>query len=217
MADNHYILIQGTDNQQSLEIQSIISSYEQIFKQQTQALTEEKSQLANQSKATFLSLMSHELRTPLNAIHGFAQIQQFKLADQPELLSGNQRILNAGHHLLSSIVEMLDFVELKEQNLELQNVPCDLNQCLVTAIDETADLQQTHNIIISCPATDVKVRADERLLIKVIKHLLCNAIKFNQANGTVDIRIKLINHGHIEIAFKDSGVGISDSDQRHLF
>lgn len=219
LGNNPYILIQGTDNKQSLEMQSVISNYDALYKQQTQALTEEKekSQAADHSKALFLSRMSHELRTQLNVVMGFAQKQQPKLSEDTELGSNNQRIISACDHLLELIIKMLDFIELEEHQLDIQLAPCDLHQCLSVGIEAYSDLQQSQNVAIHYQPTDVMVKADEGRLIQVIKKLICNGMKFNHNNGSVNITVKTVDKMHIEVAFEDTGIGVDAADQPRLF
>ena len=58
--------------------------------------------------------------------------------------------------------------------------------------------------------------ADERKVKQILLNLLSNAVKFTPEGGRVDVRAKL-GTDQVEIAVKDSGVGISAEDQAKLF
>ena len=59
-------------------------------------------------------------------------------------------------------------------------------------------------------------QADERKVKQVLLNLLSNAVKFTPDGGRVDVSAKL-DTDKVEIAVKDTGVGISPEDQASLF
>jgi signal transduction histidine kinase len=59
-------------------------------------------------------------------------------------------------------------------------------------------------------------QADERKVKQILLNLLSNAVKFTPEGGKVNVSAKL-NADKIEIAVKDTGVGISAEDQAKLF
>jgi signal transduction histidine kinase len=59
-------------------------------------------------------------------------------------------------------------------------------------------------------------QADERKVKQILLNLLSNAVKFTPDGGRVDVSAKL-NTDNVEIAIKDTGVGISPEDQASLF
>ena len=58
--------------------------------------------------------------------------------------------------------------------------------------------------------------ADERKVKQILLNLLSNAVKFTPEGGRVDISAKQ-NGEAVEIAVKDTGIGISADDQTKLF
>jgi signal transduction histidine kinase len=61
-----------------------------------------------------------------------------------------------------------------------------------------------------------RINLDPSLLRNVILNLLSNAIKFSPENGIIHIS-STVTSQNIIIAVKDSGLGISEEDQEHLF
>ncbi|MCJ8272706.1 MAG: HAMP domain-containing histidine kinase [Psychrosphaera sp.] len=213
-----YILVQGVDNHDALEMKSMISAYDAIFKAQTEELTKakEQSQADSQAKSQFLSRMSHELRTPLNAILGFAQVQAIKLADCADTLKNNEYIINGGFQLLELIEKMFDFVEMEDQKMDVQNASCDLNQCLGEAITQCANLKAKHQVTVNYQPTQLMVIANQERLIQVLKELLTNAIKFNTLGGFVNMTVVKAKENKIEIGFEDSGVSLTPAEEAKL-
>ena len=64
--------------------------------------------------------------------------------------------------------------------------------------------------------SDIWVQADPLRLKQTIINLLSNAVKYNKDGGTVDLTI-LKDGDFFTINCKDTGIGISKSDQKKLF
>ncbi len=61
-----------------------------------------------------------------------------------------------------------------------------------------------------------EIRADERKVKQVMLNLLSNAVKFTPDGGKIAVRAKL-DTDHVEVAVKDTGVGIAPEDQEVVF
>jgi signal transduction histidine kinase len=57
---------------------------------------------------------------------------------------------------------------------------------------------------------------DKKLLKNILFNLISNAIKFSPEGGAIEIDSHASNSS-IKISVKDSGIGISAEDQKHLF
>jgi len=214
-----YILVQGIDNPQSLEIQKMIESYDSVFKAQTQELNQakEKSQQASEVKSQFLSRMSHELRTPMNAILGFAQLQAIQLNEESELKQNNEHILKAGFDLLELIEKMFDFVETEQHEEKLELSEVSLQHCLNDAVTHCLKQSQTDNITINSPSTNLIVKAHGEKLTNIFKELINNGIKFNNPGGYININVFKIDDSEVEISFSDGCGNINDDEIDKLF
>ena len=179
----------------------------------------DEAEKANVSKSQFLSRMSHELRTPMNAILGFSQLlKRLDLDDKQS--SYNDEILLAGNHLLSMISDILDLSIIESGNLtvSMSDVPLArvMHEC-VSMVKHKLDFRniQIHNLI---PADDdITLRVDETRLKEVLVNLLTNAVKYNTDNGLVSIGYKQVYKNNIRIHVSDTGKGLSDDDQIHIF
>jgi PAS domain S-box-containing protein len=175
---------------------------------------------ASRLKSEFLASMSHELRTPLNAIIGFSEVLRDGLVG--ELSAGQldytNEISRAGHHLLSLINDILDLskVEAGKMELDLESIALrPLFENALKIVRERASINQISLSYEVDPQLE-SIAADGRKLRQIIYNLLSNAVKFTPNRGSVCLRAKL-EDGSVLFSVEDSGIGISEEDQKRLF
>ena len=175
---------------------------------------------ANHAKSEFLSNMSHELRSPLNAILGFAQLME---AGSPRPTPNQQaslnQILRGGWYLLTLINEILDLALIESGNLSLSLEPVSLSEKFLDCQLMIQPQAEKSGIHVSFAPFDSPcfVQADRTRLKQVIINLLTNAIKYNRANGTVDVTCSTPTAGRVRISVHDTGPGLSAEKLAQLF
>lgn len=176
---------------------------------------------ALEAKGDFLAAMSHELRTPLNAIIGFAEtmtIQAFgELNDQ--YVSYSNDIMNAGHHLLYLINDILDVAVLESGNIQLDTEDVSLQEVINNAVNMVIINAEKKNINISEIKIDddMDIHVDARRATQIFVNLMSNAVKFTQEKGTVGVKTRLFDNNIIGITIWDTGIGISPEQQDLVF
>jgi signal transduction histidine kinase len=175
---------------------------------------------ANRHKSEFLASMSHELRTPLNAIIGFSEVLQERMfgelnAKQAEYVGD---IVASGRHLLALINDILDLSKIEAGRMELQLVPFSLPASIEDTLTLVRERAARQGIALELDVHERvdEVVADERKIKQVLLNLLSNAVKFTPAGGRVGVRVALAD-GMVEIAVRDSGIGIAPQDQEAIF
>jgi signal transduction histidine kinase/DNA-binding response OmpR family regulator/HAMP domain-containing protein len=177
-------------------------------------------EIASQHKSEFLANMSHELRTPLNAIIGFSEVlieQMFGELNekQEEYL---QDILTSGRHLLSLINDILDLSKVEAGRMELELGTFALPEALENGLTMIKERAGRHGIQLTLDVDPRlgMIQADERKVKQVVFNLLSNAIKFTPDGGQVAVTAREVDD-EIEIAVRDTGIGIAPEDQARIF
>jgi PAS domain S-box-containing protein len=174
---------------------------------------------ASEAKSQFLSRMSHELRTPLNAILGFAQLLELDQLPSEQASSVDQ-IQRAGQHLLSLINEVLDITRIEAGQLAVSSETVEVGGVLdeVTALlTPVAEASAVHMMVEPSTLRRWGVRADHQRLRQVLLNLGSNAVKYNEAGGTVAFRTSLAAGRHVRFSVHDTGPGIPHEQQDKLF
>ena len=177
-------------------------------------------EIANQHKSEFLANMSHELRTPLNAIIGFSEVLLERMFGELNEKQDDylKDIFSSGKHLLSLINDILDLSKIEAGRMELDVENFDVPAALGNAMTLVRERAQRHGITLGLDvAAEVgEMRADERKFKQILVNLLTNAVKFTPDDGKVDVRARLTD-GVLEVAVRDTGIGIAPQDQAAVF
>lgn len=212
----------------ALAHQQLSESHEQLIRK-NQELERQRQQIqlqnlklleASRLKSQFLATISHELRTPMNAIIGFSQIllrpKFAQLTNQQADIV--ERILNNGKHLLMLLNEVLDFSKLETGRLELKPESFDLSKLVNIVVLEMRSLAEAKNLslLVQTNLQNPLICNDSVRIRQILVNLLSNAIKFTESGG-IWVEISDIDTNKVAIAVRDTGIGISPRDFKHIF
>jgi signal transduction histidine kinase len=177
-------------------------------------------EIANKHKSDFLANMSHELRTPLNAIIGFSEVLMEKMFGEVNEKQADylKDIHESGRHLLSLINDILDLSKIEAGRMELELSTFHLPTAISNAMTLIRERAQRHGIALGLVVDPRlgELNADERKVKQILVNLLSNAVKFTPDGGRVDVSARL-EAAKVEIAVKDTGIGIAPEDQGKIF
>lgn len=179
---------------------------------------------ANMAKTEFLANMSHELKTPINAIMGFADLALEKgsgpVTEKQKKFINN--IITASEHLNGLINDILDITKIEAGRIELVLSNVNIGSLVeeIFGLFKGDALRRGMNFNIKIDNNIGNITADGQRLKQVIANLLTNAFKFTPDGGSVSISAKREGRGEaeaVEIAVEDTGIGISEEEQKKLY
>lgn len=223
----HHWMIPYRDSQG--EVKGVIGGWIDISERHKllhELLTAKKmAEATNQAKSTFLATMSHEIRTPMNAVIGMLELA-LKHADQGDLDRPSIEIAyNSANELLDLIGDILDIARIESGKFSLaprRENPCNLAGSVVRIFDGLARKKNLH-LLLTCqpknPTNDFLI--DPQRFKQILSNLISNAIKFTK-QGKIQIELKLLPVENstltdVQISVQDTGIGISQHDQKKLF
>jgi signal transduction histidine kinase len=204
-------------------MQSALHKSESELREKSALLENQNAEIlrATQLKSEFLANMSHELRTPLNGIVGFSEVLIDEVAGpvnetQREYL---QEVLGGSQHLLRLIDDVLDLSKVEAGKMVFRPESVDLSKAIQEVIQTVAFMATPKQIEIRSQIDPHGQNAflDPARFKQVVFNYLSNAVKFTLPKGHVTIRIVAEADSYFRLEVQDTGVGISEADQKTLF
>jgi signal transduction histidine kinase len=129
-------------------------------------------------------------------------------------------ILQASHHLLDLINDILDISKIESGKTELELSVVKVGSLVaypITMLKERASRRRIRVLDHVPPElSDREVRVDERRLRQVLFNLLSNAIKFTPDDGCIDVGMA-VRGSELEISVTDTGIGIPALELDRIF
>lgn len=177
----------------------------------------------SQSREKFIATMSHEIRTPMNGLLGFlSSLKETQLSDQQRQYL--KIIDSSAKGLVHVINEILDFTKLRAGKLTASEVTFDLRsfaeERVALARQSARGKSLKVNLLFHGAEEPVLMRTDPSLLRQILDNLLGNGVKFTERGEVaLEIQVTPLDGGRLSIDFavRDSGIGMTQSEQDHLF
>ena len=170
----------------------------------------------------FFANISHELRTPLNLIFGSLQLiksvekevleKRNSLNKYIDIIDQNsKRLLKLVDNLIDSTRMKCGYYEYKPKNYDIVSFVENISMSV-------ADFAKQNNIdLIFDTDVEEKIMAfDLEKLERIMLNLLSNSIKYNKAQGQIEVLLNDCNDTFV-IRVKDTGVGIPSDKLMYIF
>lgn len=178
----------------------------------------EKEKELNELKSRFVSMASHEFRTPLTTMMSSLSLMN-KYADQNDVKNRSKhakKIKNSINNLTDILNDFLSVSKLEEGKIANNPVETSLRAFITEVISEMKGMATQGQVLEQKYTGNEIVSIDTKLLKNVLFNLISNAIKFSPEGGEVLVSV-VAGNSSVKISVKDSGIGISKEDQKHLF
>lgn len=169
-------------------------------------------------KISFFVNTAHDIRTPLSLV--LAPLDD--MVKDSTLSASSARYLSIarrnGAKLLKMITGLLDFQKIDQQSSEPNVQKMALKPLLEQQVARFALLAGEKQIALTlddCPS-EIQVWLDPMMADKLFDNLISNAIKYTGEGGHVHLKAWQ-QCGETVISVADDGMGIPESDQRHIF
>jgi signal transduction histidine kinase/CheY-like chemotaxis protein len=198
---------------------SLIQQHDALYELQYAQLQAEK---ATNIQTEFVAKVTHELRTPINGISNALYLLRNTNIDddQKQFLD----IVGYSTEVLASMVNnILDYSKIEKDKLQFKSSNINLENEIVKLMRVHKYLAKNKglglylNYDYSLPTV---ISADIEKLRQILNNLIVNAIKYTNY-GHIELKVTPVHieAPYIDIQFEiiDTGIGISDEDQKHIF
>ncbi len=165
--------------------------------------------------------ISHDLRTPLASVEGYIETILMKehLLTETEKKSYLETILKNTKSLTRLVSELFQLSKLEAQQTKPEMETFSITELVQDILLKFLPNSQNAQIELWCkpPQNIPLVYADISLIERVLQNLIENAIRFTPVSGRVSVSINKVGSSRVRIAVADTGKGISEEDQQHIF
>lgn len=168
----------------------------------------------------FVPMMVHELRAPLSVIKGGSDLllREANNLDAEQIHTLLSQIKSSSTSCLKIVGDILDISKMESGHFEINKNFSNINDTLKESCGYFESLAQIRkiNIHVSFKDAFLNLNYDAERIKQVMNNLLSNALKFTPEGGKVSVE-SYKDSQYAYIMVKDTGVGISEEDKKHLF
>ncbi len=164
--------------------------------------------------------VSHELRTPLTALRGEIEVALRAPRSQREY----EHVLRSGLEEIDRLTELSEdllLVSRAEARLvSARRIATDIGQLVAERLDRLRHKIEERDLTVnrSLGPGQAAVLVDPELIVRLVDHLLENALQFTPEGGAIRVQLEPIPAGGgLRLAVENSGPGIAAADLPHLF
>ncbi len=174
----------------------------------------------DQMKNEFISNMTHEIKTPISTISlACEMLQDDSVAQEVAARSNFVGIIADENSRMRLLVEtILQSAKMSNSNFQIKTHEVDVHKVIAHVVKSFRLTIEGRGGVLetSLEAVPPTVYADELHLTNLIYNLVDNAIKYSSGAPHIVIGT-LRENNHFLIRVQDHGIGISKSDQKHIF
>lgn len=171
--------------------------------------------LAEQHRREFTANVSHELKTPIQSIMGSAELMEQGLVKPQDMQRFTGRIRCEAARMVTLIDDIIRLSELDE-GAPSPSEPVELFTAVSAAADALREKAELAGVALGVSGEKATVPGVSRLINEIAFNLIDNAIKYNRANGRVDVLVRKTQCG-AELVVSDTGIGIPREHQDRVF
>ncbi|MCP5099404.1 MAG: hybrid sensor histidine kinase/response regulator [Chloroflexi bacterium] len=178
-------------------------------------------QKANEMKSDFVAFVAHELRSPLSSLWAYKDL----LPRFGQLSPKQESLLQNMNHSLERmrllVTDLDDISRIEQGNLTLNFSSVHVHKIIhaVVADEKHHIVKKAQIVTINVPEGLPFVYADQDRLVQILINLVNNAVKYTPISGQIHITAvpSPQDPSFVQIAIKDSGIGIPESEQEKIF
>jgi signal transduction histidine kinase len=207
---------EDTDILTTLSAQAAIAIENARLLEQVQHAYEDLSQL-ERLKTDFVRVASHELGTPLTLIMGHVAYLREHL--EGDALMHLDVVLRNAQRMMRIMEDLSNLAQLSSGEVHPLLETLDLRELIGEVVAEElekADPEKNVAVVTDLPPTPLTLDVDRDRIFLALRSLVANAIKFTPAGGQVEVRARR-EGSSVEVAVKDSGIGISREALDHIW
>ena len=219
MLSTYFIANRYTDQPEIVALIVIIVSAVFFILSHTITQGFDKLAQANKMKTEFVSIASHQLRTPLSGIRWTLNLlNDGRVKDPADVADYIEMIKESNERMIRLVNDLLDVSRIEMGKMVFMPKQTNIYVLVQKIVNSSVPFAQASNITLSleAPETLPNILVDPEKISIVVQNLVDNAIKYIKGKGEVRVSMDT-NEKFVKLSVKDSGVGIPQIQQKHIF
>jgi two-component system sensor histidine kinase KdpD len=206
---------------QSSNIYEAIGSLVAIALERAQALERtshmEAARESERLHTALLDSVAHELRTPLTSIRAAATtlISQSQMSE-PQRAEMYAVVDEESARLDRLIGQAIEMSQLDAASIHVQARPEKVSEIINFALEEAQSMLGDRAVEVQVPEDMPPVRLDRKLVRRVLRHLIENAVKYSPSGSPLRIAAR-IEDNRLLVTVEDFGQGIEEFEKPLIF
>jgi two-component system phosphate regulon sensor histidine kinase PhoR len=169
-----------------------------------------------QMRREFSANVSHELKTPLQSINGYAEIMKSGLVKPDDTPRFIEIIYSESQRLITLVDNIIRLSRLDENHIDFPREDVDLLALSREVLNRLIPQAEKKGVTLSASGEGAVITGVWQILEEMVYNLCDNAIKYNRANGRVDVTVSSSEKG-AALSVSDTGIGIPQKHQNRVF
>ncbi len=173
----------------------------------------------DKAKGEFLANMSHELRTPLGVVLGVTDLLSKEKVPPADRSRSWEIVKRNGQQLLRLIDDIRDFSKIEANRLVIEKIDFSLPDLASSIVEEFSPRTLEKGVdlrLTKVHGSPTIINSDPVRVRQILSNLISNAVKFTHG-GSIEVRLLPYDNDLVRITVTDSGIGLSEEQQKQLF
>ena len=170
-------------------------------------------------KDKFFSIIAHDLKSPMSGLLSLAKVfaeDAENMAIQ-ELREMSTAMCKSTERLYALLENLLHWALVQQGLIGFSPQPLNLHELVHNSIESLRSVAELKRVTIqNSTSGNLELMADQPMITTVVRNLVSNALKYSGNEGSVTISGSQ-NGDKVEVAVRDTGIGMDQKTQAHLF
>jgi len=171
---------------------------------------------AEKMRREFTANVSHELKTPLHSISGYAELMQKGLVKSEDINQFTGKIYSETQRMIRLVDDIIRLSRLDEGVSPALREAVNLYSISTEVVRSLEPAASLAGVSLTLSGDSSEIKGFSQHIRSIIYNLCDNAIKYNRADGEVNIRVSS-DASFATVTVQDTGIGIPPEHHSRIF
>ena len=206
------------------EVAQLAATFDRMAEQLQAGIERERAQ--EMARREMVAAVSHDLRTPLTTMRAMVEAVTDGVVTEPAEVRRYMDLIRGETRQLSRLIDdLFELSQIESGALTLDLAPTHLPELVAQTLEAYEAPARDGGVTLAHAADPAipPVRADAERLMRVLRNLIDNALRFTPAGGRVEVEARLERPGSagrdgaVRVSVRDTGPGLPPEETERVF